>query len=72
MRRSAVTRIPSVDGMTYDNVTVTINDRMVVIKTDNSFSYTYPLNDGDNILKIVATDAAGNQTTVQRKVTYHK
>ena len=58
--------------MTDDNIAVTINDRMVVIKTDNSFSYGYPLNEGDNILNIVATDAAGNQTTVQRKVTYHK
>jgi len=62
----------TVNGMTDDNVAVTINDRVVVIKTDNSFSYSYPLNDGDNILKIVATDAAGNQTTIQRKVTYHK
>ena len=62
----------TVNGMTDDNVTVTINDRMVVIKTDNSFSYNYPLNEGDNILNIVATDTAGNQTTVQHKVTYHK
>ncbi len=72
---STVTGDPNavtVTGMTDDNVTVTINDRMVVIKTDNSFSYSYPLNEGDNILKIVATDASGNQTTIQRKVTYHK
>lgn len=62
----------TINGMTDDNVTVTINDRMVVIKTDNSFSYNYPLNEGDNILNIVATDASGNQTTIQRKVTYHK
>jgi hypothetical protein len=62
----------TVNGMTDDNVTVTINDRMVVIKTDNSFSFNYPLNEGDNMLNIMATDAAGNQTTLQRKVTYHK
>jgi bacillopeptidase F len=61
-----------VNGTTDDNITVTINDRMVVVKSDDSFSYTFPLNDGDNTLKIVATDAAGNQTTVTRKVTYHK
>ncbi len=66
------TNTVTVNGMTDDNVTVTINDRVVVIKTDNSFSYGYPLNEGDNILNIVATDAAGNQTTIQRKVTYHK
>jgi hypothetical protein len=62
----------TVNGMTDDNVTVTINDRMVVIKSDDSFSYSYPLNEGDNILNIVATDAAGNQMTIQRKITYHK
>ena len=62
----------TVDGTTDDNVSVTINDRVVVVKTDNSFSYTYPLNDGDTTLIIVATDAAGNQTTVTRKITYHK
>ena len=62
----------NVSGSTDDNVTVTINDRLVVIKSDNSFSYNYPLNDGDNILNIVATDAAGNQTKITRKVTYHR
>ncbi len=62
----------TVNGMTDDNVTVTVNDRMVVIKTDNSFSFSYPLNEGNNILNIVATDPAGNQTTVQRNITYHK
>lgn len=66
------TNTVTVNGITDDNVTVTINDRVVVIKTDNSFTYRYPLNEGDNILNIVATDASGNQTTVQRKITYHK
>lgn len=61
----------TVSGATDDNVTVTINDRLVVVKSDNSFTYDYPLNDGDNILTIIATDAAGNQTKVTRKVTYH-
>lgn len=61
----------TVTGDTDDNVTITINDRLVVVKSDNTFSYDYPLNDGDNILNIVATDTAGNQTKITRKVTYH-
>lgn len=61
----------TVTGTTDDNVTVTVNDRLVVVRSDNTFSYNYPLNDGDNILNIVATDAAGNQTKLARKVTYH-
>lgn len=61
-----------VTGTTDDNVAISINDRLVVIKSDNSFSYNYPLNDGDNILTIVATDTAGNQTKLTRKVIYHR
>lgn len=61
----------TVAGDTDDNVTVTINDRVVVVKSDNTFSYDYPLNEGDNILTIVANDTAGNQTKLTRKVTYH-
>jgi bacillopeptidase F len=61
----------SVTGSTDDNVPVTINDRQVVLRSDNTFSYDYPLNDGDNILNIVATDIAGNQTKITRKVIYH-
>ncbi len=62
----------TVNGITGENTTVTVNDRFVVVHNDNSFSYDYPLNEGDNMLKIVATDSAGNKTTVERKVTYHR
>ena len=62
----------AVTGATDDNITVTINDRFVVVKSDDTFSYSYPLNEGDNILNILAVDAAGNQTKVTRKVTYHR
>lgn len=61
-----------ISGKTEEESTVTVNDRFVVVRTDGSFFYTYPLNDGDNLLKVVATDAAGNQTIVERKVVYQK
>ena len=61
-----------INGRTDDNTTVTVNGRFVVIKSDNSFGYQYPLNDGQNKLTIVATDEAGNTTTVERTVTYQK
>ncbi len=69
---SGDTNTIAVSGATDDEVTVTINDRLVVVRSDNTFTYSYPLNEGDNILKIVATDVAGNQTKVERKVVYHK
>ncbi|HUD19657.1 MAG TPA: cadherin-like beta sandwich domain-containing protein [Patescibacteria group bacterium] len=62
----------TVSGKTDDNTTVTINGRLAVVESDNSFSYQYPLNDGDNTLAITATDQAGNSTKTERKVTYHK
>ncbi len=62
----------TVEGKTEENTSVTINGRIVVMRSDNTFSYQYPLNEGENNLTIVATDIAGNTTSVERKVTYHK
>ncbi len=62
----------TVAGKVKEDTTVTINGRYAVVLNDGSFSYDFPLNDGDNFLKITAADVAGNQTTVERKVTYSK
>jgi hypothetical protein len=64
--------IVTISGNTDDNTTVTVNGRFIVIKSDNTFSYQYPLSDGQNKLTIIATDDAGNSTTVERSVTYQK
>lgn len=61
----------TVTGLTdNDDIRVTITGRIVVIKSDGSFTYHMPLNDGQNKLEIIATDPAGNTTTVTRMVTY--
>ncbi len=57
-------------GTTDQDVTVTISGRIVVVKSDGSFSYNMPISDGANKLEIVSTDAAGNSTKVERNVTY--
>jgi bacillopeptidase F len=59
-----------VSGKTDSNATVTINDFLPVIDGSGNFSYTLPLKEGENQIKIVAKDIAGNQTTNQLKVTY--
>jgi len=64
--------IVTIIGKTEDTNSVTINDRVVVMHADGSFSYDYPLGEGDTTLQIVATDPAGNQTKVERKVNYAK
>jgi len=62
----------TVEGQTEENTSVTVNGRIVVIRGDNTFSYEHPLNEGENKLTIVATDDAGNTTTAERTVTYHR
>lgn len=60
----------AVSGMTDEDMKVTINGRIVVVKSDGSFTYSMPLNDGENKLTIISRDAAGNETKAERKVTY--
>jgi hypothetical protein len=59
-----------VTGITDPDMNITITGRIVVVRSDGTFDYSMPLNDGANKLEIVATDAAGNSTTVERNVTY--
>jgi len=60
----------TVTGITDEDMKVTINGRIVVVKSDGSFSYQLPLNDGENKLTIISKDEAGNETSVERTVTY--
>ena len=62
----------TVSGKTEENTKITVNGRWVTMGTDNSFSYAYPLSEGETTLEIIATDQAGNQKTIKRKVTYRK
>ncbi|HEX8932029.1 MAG TPA: hypothetical protein VF810_02650 [Patescibacteria group bacterium] len=57
-----------VTGKTDPGIKVTVNDFWAITNDDGNFSYSLPLNDGDNTIKIVATDNAGNQTTKELKV----
>src|SRR6266516_4053647 len=50
-------------------VTVTVNGNPATVGSDGSFSATVALAVGPNTITAVATDAAGNNTTVTRSVT---
>ncbi len=50
----------TISGQTKPGAKVTINDRFLFAKADGSFSYRYRLNEGDNQIKIIAEDKAGN------------
>ncbi|MBI4065417.1 hypothetical protein HY409_03545 [Candidatus Gottesmanbacteria bacterium] len=62
----------SVQGKTEEENTVTINDRFVLLLKDGSFSFKAQLSEGLNTLTIIATDPAGNQTILERHVTYSR
>lgn len=59
-----------VKGTSDPNTQVSVNDRWALVDAEGSFSYTLQLANGENMLKIVSTDDAGNTTEVSRKVTY--
>lgn len=59
-----------ISGTSGSVIDLTINDRIVILNNDGSFTFMLPLTDGENKIKVVGTDIAGNQTTVERKVTF--
>lgn len=59
-----------VEGKTDPDAKVTVNDRIIIIRSDGSFNYTLPVQDGENTLRFVSTDPAGNSIEIERKITY--
>ncbi len=60
----------NVSGNIDVNGTVTVNGFWAVIDQNNNFSYSLPLKNGANEIKIIATDQAGNQSEKIIKVNY--
>ena len=56
----------TITGQTKPGAKVTINERFLFAKADGSFSYRYRLSEGDNQIKIIAEDKAGN--TVEQSI----
>ena len=55
-------------GKTDSNVKVTVNDFWTIAHDDGTFNYSYTLKDGDNILKFLGQDEAGNKTEKEIKI----
>ena len=58
-----------VSGKTDPNIKVTVNGFWAIVDSNGNYSYTLSLQNGDNHIVVVATDAAGNTTTQQ--ITVH-
>ncbi len=59
-----------VSGSTDFDVKVTVNDFWAILDENGNFSYNLILKPGDNQIKVVATDQAGNKKEKEIKVTY--
>jgi len=59
-----------VSGTTDPLNSITVNGTTVIVGNDGSFNTTININDGDNIISIIATDQFGNTDEVDRKVNY--
>ena len=57
-----------VAGKTNSGERVTINGFWAIVDDEGKFSYMYRLQNGDNTIKIEASDDAGNKTTKEIKV----
>jgi flagellar hook assembly protein FlgD len=63
----------NISGSIFDTSGIkalTINDSLVQMNNDNSFSHALPLAVGANTVKVVATDTTGNAATDTRTITY--
>jgi uncharacterized protein YfaP (DUF2135 family) len=58
----------TIEGNTRAGATLTINQQPVRVEQDGSFRYELILNQGDNSLRFVATDAVGNVANLDRVV----
>lgn len=51
---------------------LSLNGRVVLVKSDGSFNTQFALDEGDNSLEFIAQDQAGNQTTQELTVEYQR
>lgn len=59
-----------ISGKTDLGVKVTVNELWAIVDASGAFSYTLPLQSGENKITVIATDQAGNETKIERIITY--
>ena len=60
----------TIQGKTEPGVSLTLNNRLVIVGSEGNFSTTYSLNEGENQIKLVASDKAGNETEKEITLVY--
>lgn len=60
----------TIKGKTEEGVTVTVNERLAIVDSQGNFSHQLTLEVGENSLKILAIDKAGNKTEKLLRVNF--
>lgn len=60
--------LTTVTGHVPPGIALTINDQPVALNPEGDFQYEWLLEEGDNLIRVVATDDVGNVTTHERLV----
>jgi len=62
----------SIEGTTDGEATLNINDRLVVVDPDGSFTFFTTLSEGENTFNLKAVDKAGNETETSLTLHFSK
>ncbi|MBI4092058.1 MAG: hypothetical protein HY427_02535 [Candidatus Levybacteria bacterium] len=60
----------NIRGTTDPENTIRVNDFIAIVDTDGNFSYVFKLKEGENKIKVVATNLAGKTTEKELTVSY--
>jgi len=70
MNQSFSDLVSGSEGKVEENAKVQINDRVVVVESDGTFSFVTTLSEGQNNFTVKAEDEARNKVEKNLKVTY--
>lgn len=59
-----------VSGFASPGEVVTVNDSIIVVGADGQFQTTVSLDQGPNLIEVIASNNSGNETNVELTVTY--
>ncbi len=60
----------NIKGSLSEDAELSINEKVAIVSSDKTFSHQITLEEGENTLKLVAKDKAGNKKELVLKVTY--
>ena len=59
-----------ISGNTDEHAKITVNGFWAIVDSNGNFTYTMQLAEGDNQIKVISSDIAGNKTEKDLKVSY--